>query len=152
MKHSRDIFAYLWFAKSRIAKMLSLSASQKRVIISLGIIATVTLFRSLSKKRAHGKALLKTDRNRTRQREIPVPRESLYPYVGHLFSLGDLPAQKIAKWHHELGPIVKIHVGVRTWISVSDRNLAHKIFVTNGAKTSYRPHSTYAYYYCQKGE
>lgn len=152
MKHSKDIFAYLCFTKNHIIKRLSLNASQRRAIRSLGIIATVIIVHSLLKKIAYKKIVLKAEEKRSKQREIPVPSESFYPYIGHLFSLGNLPAQKIAKWHHELGPIIKIHVGVRTWISVSDRILAHKIFVTNGARTSYRPHSTYAHYYCQKGE
>lgn len=139
--------------KSNVMKRLSLNVNQKKVIFSLGFIAAVTIFQLNFKKiTAYKNRASNRGKKRCEQREIPVPNQSLYPYIGHLFSLGNLPAQTIAKWHHELGPIVKIHVGVRTWISVSDRLLAHKIFVSNGAKTSYRPHSTYAHYYCQKGE
>lgn len=86
--------------------------------------------------------------NKTKQgiKEIPVPG-SKYPYVGHMLSLGDLPAKKISEWHRELGPILKLQMGVHTWILVEDRLLAQKIFVTHGTETSFRPHSIYAYHH-----
>lgn len=76
-------------------------------------------------------------------KEIPVPG-SAYPYVGHLLSMGDLPGRKVSEWHKELGPIIRLRMGVQTWIMVDDPALAHKIFVSNGVESSYRPHSTYA--------
>jgi hypothetical protein len=84
--------------------------------------------------------------NNTKQgiREIPVPGSS-YPYVGHMMSLGELPGQTLTKWHKELGPILKLKMGRQTWITVDDPVLAHKIFVTHGSETSYRPHSYYCY-------
>ncbi|GAA5805858.1 hypothetical protein HPULCUR_011384 [Helicostylum pulchrum] len=85
-------------------------------------------------------------------KSIPVP-DCTYPYVGHMFSLGALPSRTIAAWHKELGPIIKLHMGAITWVTISDPVLAHKIFVTHGAETSYRPHSTFAYdYYSDRGK
>lgn len=71
-------------------------------------------------------------------KEIPVPPSS-FPVVGHMFSLGPLPGRTFQKWHNELGPILKIKMGNQTWIVVDEPYLAHKIFVTNGAYTSFRP-------------
>jgi hypothetical protein len=75
-------------------------------------------------------------------KEIPMPG-SKYPYVGHLLSLGELPGRTIAKWHEEMGPILQLQMGHQTWISVNCPTLAHKIFVTYGAETSYRPYTVY---------
>lgn len=77
-------------------------------------------------------------------KEIPVPG-SAYPYVGHMFSLGELPCETISAWHKELGPIIKIRMGVQTWISIDSPQMAHKILVTNGAKTSQRPRSVFGH-------
>lgn len=86
------------------------------------------------------------------RKTIPSP-DCTYPYVGHMFSLGTLPSRTIAAWHKELGPIIKLHMGAITWVTVSDPVLAHKIFVTHGAETSYRPHSTFAFdYYSNHGK
>lgn len=77
-------------------------------------------------------------------KEIPVPG-SCYPYVGHMMSLGELPGKTLTKWHKELGPIMKLKMGRQIWITVDDPVLAHKIFVSRGAETSYRPHSYFCY-------
>lgn len=85
-------------------------------------------------------------------KKIPVPG-SCYPYVGHLFSMGELPGKVVTKWHQELGPIINVKMGCQDWIIVDDPFLAHKIFVTNGADTSFRPYTTYSYeYYSFKGK
>lgn len=76
-------------------------------------------------------------------KKIPVPGSSS-PYVGHMMSLGDLPGRTIARWHKELGPIIKLKMGVQDWIMIDDPVLAHKIFVTNGVNTSNRPHNVFA--------
>jgi hypothetical protein len=77
---------------------------------------------------------------------------SCYPYVGHMFSMGELPGKTVSKWHRELGPLIKIKMGCQYWTIVDDPFLAHKIFVTHGANTSFRPYSTYSYeYYSFKG-
>lgn len=81
---------------------------------------------------------------RVASKKIPVPGSS-YPYVGHMLSLGDLPGKTVAKWHEELGPIIKLRMGVQNWIMVNDPILAHKIFVVRGAETSHRPYNTYAH-------
>ena len=83
-------------------------------------------------------------------KEIPEAASG-YPYVGHLLSLGDIPAKTISKWHAELGPIFKIRMGVINWILVDDPELAHKIFVTNGAEASNRPNSHFGFKYYSKG-
>ncbi|GAA5798502.1 hypothetical protein HPULCUR_003906 [Helicostylum pulchrum] len=77
-------------------------------------------------------------------KKIPIPGSS-YPYVGHMLSLGKLPGKTVAKWHEELGPIIKLRMGVQNWIMVNDPILAHKIFVVKGAETSHRPQNTYAH-------
>lgn len=90
------------------------------------------------------------NKKRRGTREIPVPGSS-YPYVGHMFSLGELPGKTISKWHAELGPILKLKMGAQTWIMIDDPALAHKIFVGNGAETSYRPESIYAFKHYSMG-
>lgn len=77
-------------------------------------------------------------------KEIPIPG-SAYPYIGHMMSLGELPGKTIKKWHEELGPIINLKMGIQNWIAVNDPVLAHKIFVTKGVDTSYRPHNAYAF-------
>ncbi|KAI8986528.1 cytochrome P450 [Pilobolus umbonatus] len=79
-------------------------------------------------------------------KDIPTPG-SAYPLVGHLMSLGSLPHRKIAAWHEELGPIIRIRMGVQNWISISDAQLAHKIFVSNGVNASNRPKAIFHYKY-----
>ncbi|KAI8365552.1 cytochrome P450 [Blakeslea trispora] len=83
-------------------------------------------------------------------KEIPIPGSS-YPYVGHMLSLGEFPGKQLAKWHEELGPIVKLNMGKQVWIAVNDPILAQKIFVANGVHTSCRPHITYVTDYYSKG-
>ncbi|KAF1802550.1 cytochrome P450 [Mucor lusitanicus] len=61
-----------------------------------------------------------------------------------MLALGDAPIKKIIQWHKELGPIIKIHLGQQTWVLCDSPELAHKIFVTHGSETSFRPYSTYA--------
>lgn len=77
-------------------------------------------------------------------KEIPTPGSS-YPYVGHMMSLGDVPGRKVAEWHRELGPILKLKMGRQTWITLDDPVLAHKIFVSRGVQTSERPFSGFSY-------
>ncbi|KAI8985409.1 cytochrome P450 [Pilobolus umbonatus] len=77
-------------------------------------------------------------------KNIPVP-DSAYPYIGHLLSLGSVPSQTIQRWHEKYGPIIRLRMGVKDWITISDPAMAHKVFVTHGASTSYRPHSTYVH-------
>ncbi|KAG2205811.1 hypothetical protein INT47_003994 [Mucor saturninus] len=78
-------------------------------------------------------------------KEIPVP-SSAYPYVGHMFSLGDMPAEKVSQWHKELGPIIKFRMGVQTWVSIDSPELAHKVMVTNGSKTSHRNENEFMFH------
>lgn len=78
-------------------------------------------------------------------RKLPEPG-SAYPYVGHMFSLGDLPGETVSQWHKELGPIIKFRMGVQTWVSVDCPIIAHKLLVTNGTKTSQRPVAEFTYH------
>lgn len=119
------------FDRENVRKIVSVSAA-----IAV-LYSTYTLVSNSSKKRANQKQGLK---------EIPVPSGS-YPIFGHLLSLGVNPGKTIANWHKELGPIFKIHMGVKDWILVDDPVLAHKIFVTYGAISSNRIHQTYSSHY-----
>ncbi|KAI9493660.1 cytochrome P450 [Zychaea mexicana] len=76
-------------------------------------------------------------------KEIPTPKGAV-PYLGHLPMLAELPALKITEWQKELGPIVRVHMGQKPWIVISDPHLAHEIFSSNGAVTSGRPFQNYA--------
>lgn len=70
-------------------------------------------------------------------REIPTPGNS-YPFFGNIFGLGRMPDRTIAKWHDDLGPIIKTRLGVKTFISISEPRLAHKVLTSLGSKTSFR--------------
>ncbi|SAL97641.1 hypothetical protein [Absidia glauca] len=74
-------------------------------------------------------------------KDVPSPK-GLY-YAGHLFSLGELPGHKVTEWQKELGPIIKLKMGIQTWFMIADPQLAHEIFVTRGLTTSDRPYHTY---------
>ncbi|GAA5812331.1 hypothetical protein MFLAVUS_005782 [Mucor flavus] len=111
-------------------------------IVSIAV-ATTILFASY-------RLLTSNKKNKQGYKEIPVPGSS-YPYVGHIFSLGDLPGRKVSEWHKELGPLIKLKMGVHTWIMVDDPAIAHKIFVSNGVESSHRPHSVYGYDQYSKG-
>lgn len=54
--------------------------------------------------------------------------------------LGDSPARKIAEWHKELGPIVRVKMGVEDWIYVADAGMAHDLFTSEDSLTSSSPH------------
>lgn len=115
-----------------------MSVSRKKKVLS--IVAAVFIYT------LYTRIAVKSNKSNKSNKEIPVP-SSAYPYIGHLLSLGRLPSKNISEWHREFGPIIKLFMGAQTWISVDDPILAHKIFVTHGIETSYRPHSTYAYYH-----
>ncbi|RCH77497.1 hypothetical protein CU098_003660, partial [Rhizopus stolonifer] len=77
-------------------------------------------------------------------KEIPTPK-SHFPYLGHMLALSETPSVQINQWHDELGPIIKLRMGRRTWVMVNDPLLAYKIFVNNSALTSYRPKTVYGF-------
>lgn len=83
-------------------------------------------------------------------KEIPSP-SGAYPYVGHMFSLGDEPSQKLSEWHKEAGHIMKLKMGIQTWILIDDPILAHKVFVTHGVNSSHRYHGTFIDFYSHQG-
>lgn len=47
------------------------------------------------------------------------------------------------KWHHELGPLVKVYMGAQTWVFIGEPEAAHEILSTKGAVTSGRPDFTF---------
>ncbi|KAI8877873.1 cytochrome P450 [Backusella circina FSU 941] len=96
-------------------------------------------------------AIYKSFRQDKEKLEIPTPK-SCYPYVGHLFSMGDPPGKKVAEWHAEYGPIIRIRMGVQTWIMIGDPELAHQLFVSDyGVESSGRCYATYTSKYYSMG-
>ncbi|KAF1803476.1 cytochrome P450 [Mucor lusitanicus] len=77
-------------------------------------------------------------------KEIPLA-PSCYPIVGHAFSLGRISSDTVRQWHKECGPIIKMKLGKRVWITIADPVLAHKVLVTHGAQTAYRPHTNFSH-------
>jgi hypothetical protein len=56
-----------------------------------------------------------------------------------------MPGKKAYKWHEETGsPIIRVKMGIKNWILISDPLLAHKAMVVNGKITSNRPHVTFS--------
>ncbi|KAI8142836.1 cytochrome P450 [Fennellomyces sp. T-0311] len=98
------------------------------------------------------------DENRRNQKRLldalPTPKGA-YPYfgkknrcfdaslltavIGHLLSFGGLPPGfKLKEWHDELGPVIRIQMGVQPWICISDPEIAYQLLVMNGAVASNR--------------
>lgn len=117
------------FEKKEVVPIVSIAAAATLLYASFKLISTSS---SSNKKNKQG------------FKEIPVPG-SAYPCVGHILSLGELPGNKVSKWHKELGPIIRLRMGVQTWITVDDPILAHKIFVSQGVESSHRPEPIYGY-------
>lgn len=92
-------------------------------------------------------------RKQSQYKEVPMPTDGCYPVVGHLLSLGDEAQleKNLSVWHKKLGPIVKLKLGVQTWIFVSDPHLAQKIFVANGVKVSGRRKTVFHQNYYSHG-
>jgi hypothetical protein len=57
--------------------------------------------------------------------------------------MGAVPAHKITEWHRELGPILKIKMGVQEWIFIGDPIAAQELFATQGIITAGRPFITF---------
>lgn len=58
----------------------------------------------------------------------------------------------IPEWHKKYGPLLHVKMGVQDWIFIGDPQIAHDIFVSNGASTSGRPHTTFGYDIAGAGE
>lgn len=97
------------------------------------------------------RVLSNSNKNEQSFKDIPVP-DSSYLYVGHMLSMGKVPGKTVEKWHNQLGPIIKLYMGTQIWIMVADPVLAHKIFVTNSSKTSFRPSSHFSHLYSKGGK
>ncbi|KAL9544497.1 hypothetical protein MBANPS3_007598 [Mucor bainieri] len=68
-------------------------------------------------------------------RVIPTPSGSVF-YFGHKLLLGDISAHKIAEWHKELGPILRVKMGNEDWIYVADAGMAHELFTSEDSLAS----------------
>ncbi|KAI8144063.1 cytochrome P450 [Fennellomyces sp. T-0311] len=73
---------------------------------------------------------------------IPTPK-GCYPYFGHFLSFDKLPGSKLKEWHDELGPVIRIQMGVQQWITISDPNIVHHVLTVNGAVASNRPYQRF---------
>ncbi|KAI8143828.1 cytochrome P450 [Fennellomyces sp. T-0311] len=82
---------------------------------------------------------------------LPTPKGS-YPYIGHLLSIDKLLGFKIKEWHDELGPVIRVQMGVQPWICISDPDIVHHLLVTRGAIASNRPHQKFIAEKYSKGE
>ncbi|CAO3644759.1 unnamed protein product [Cunninghamella blakesleeana] len=122
-------------------KVDSFIKNQKVLSITAAVYVVVSSYLLFSNKQ-------KT--NKSNYKEIPVPKGS-YPYVGHLFSLGPLSEMTIKKWHEEYGPIISVKMGVRNFVMISDPQIAHEIFVSQGTHTSDRPFHTFTSIYYSHG-
>ncbi|KAI9282685.1 cytochrome P450 [Sporodiniella umbellata] len=89
--------------------------------------------------------------NRSELQKIPTP-EGEYIFLGHLPLIGDQPGLTVTKWHKQLGPIVRVKMGVQDWVFIGDREMAYDIFALNGTKSSGRPLSTFNYHIHSKGD
>ncbi|KAI9489087.1 hypothetical protein BDB00DRAFT_876756 [Zychaea mexicana] len=69
---------------------------------------------------------------------IPTPK-GMKPYVGHLLCFDKLTGYKFRDWHQELGPVIRVQLGVQPCILISDPQIAHELFAVNGAVASNRP-------------
>jgi hypothetical protein len=129
-------------------KLLRIEKDHALPMIGVAVATTAILYSSY-------KLIFNNNNNRKKNqgfKDIPIPGSN-YPLVGHMMSLGELPGYVISKWHQELGPIIQLHMGCQTWIVIDCPSLAHKVLVTCGAETSYRPHSVYTdEYYSMKGK
>jgi hypothetical protein len=125
------------FERDQVMRVVSITA------------ATLVLFSSY-------KVISSSNKKKQKQisgaKEIPSP-SGAYPYFGHIFSFGSSPGKQIQKWHKEVGPIYKLRMGIQNWVMIDDPELAHKIFVTNGAISSHRPESWFCQgYYSKDGK
>ncbi|KAL0077090.1 hypothetical protein J3Q64DRAFT_1678914 [Phycomyces blakesleeanus] len=110
------------------------------VLTSLTITLVYTICSTIYKKYAKGN----DPWNRKGFKKIPSPPER-YPYIGHMYSLGDSPSTKLDKWHVKHGPILHLYMGIQHWIFVSDPVIAHELMTRHGSVTSDRSNHTFAF-------
>jgi hypothetical protein len=72
--------------------------------------------------------------------KIPIPKPC-YPYVGHLFTLGENAGKTVSEWHKQYGPIIQLKLGVQDWLFIGDPIVAHNIMKRN--ECSGRPQNAY---------
>ncbi|KAI9246470.1 cytochrome P450 [Phascolomyces articulosus] len=71
-------------------------------------------------------------------KEIPTPSGAL-PYFGHIFQVpSELPALKFDEWHKKYGPLIRVKMGVKSWLIIGDRYHANNLLKVHGSMTSGR--------------
>ncbi|KAI9489765.1 cytochrome P450 [Zychaea mexicana] len=59
--------------------------------------------------------------------------------IGHLFAIGKNPRKTFLQWHHELGPIFGLKLGVKPWIMIGRADIAYEILHKERNNTSGKP-------------
>ena len=49
----------------------------------------------------------------------------------------------VKEWHEELGPVVRIQMGVQPWIIIREPDILHHVLTVNGAVASNRPYQVF---------
>ncbi|KAI8143436.1 cytochrome P450 [Fennellomyces sp. T-0311] len=80
---------------------------------------------------------------------IPTPKG--YPYIGHILCFDKLHAHKLKEWHDELGPVIRVQMGVQPWIVVSDPKIVYELFVLNSSVASNRPYQVLSSHHYSRG-
>ncbi|KAI9496236.1 cytochrome P450 [Zychaea mexicana] len=79
--------------------------------------------------------------------EIPAV-DGAIPYFGHMFQIPkELPMLKFHEWHQRYGSIFRMNLGVKPWIVIGNRHIAHDILKINDDVTSGRPYHHYLSHY-----
>ncbi|KAI9005837.1 cytochrome P450 [Phycomyces nitens] len=92
----------------------------------------------------------KDSENKNGFKEIPSP-PGCYPYIGHMLTLKISPGEQLKEWHDKLGPVISLKIGAQKWVSISDQNIAHELFVRNGIKSPNRPSHDFGHRVYSKG-
>ncbi|KAI9492124.1 cytochrome P450 [Zychaea mexicana] len=84
--------------------------------------------------------------------EVPLVPGGL-PYFGHIFQLpSEIPAFKFDEWHRKYGPLIRINMGIKSWIIIGDSDIANDILRVKGAITSDRPFHLFTSQYVSLGK
>ncbi|KAI8143435.1 cytochrome P450 [Fennellomyces sp. T-0311] len=86
--------------------------------------------------------LTESRRNANPLDAFPSPK-GCYPFIGHLLSFKKLPGHLVKEWHEELGPVVRIQMGVQPWIIIREPDILHHLLTVNGAVASNRPYQIF---------
>jgi hypothetical protein len=64
-----------------------------------------------------------------------------------MLSLGKYPTRTLKKWHQEHGRIIKLKMGIQSWVSLNDPQLAQELFSHKGVDSSRRPLTNFGLHY-----